>query len=167
MACLTAAAFLERNDSRDVGDLVSDTGTTVSAGDLLSDTNLATAIEDAQGTVDAALQFGGRYTSADLAALTTTQEAYLNRIETELCMYFLLARRPSYSTDQLEYYAKLKDELLDPLRKGEEIFPSDAAIEASKADVDGPSVVDYEQNYNLWRDRTKNYYPRRNTIRNR
>ena len=167
MARLTAAEFLKRKDARDVGDLVADDGTTVTPAGLLSDDNLAAAIEDAQGTVDAALQFGGRYSAADLAALTTTQEAYLNRIESELCMYFLLARRPSYSTEQLEYYAKLKDELLDPLRQGQEIFPSDAAIEASKADVDGPSVVDYEQNYNLWRDRTKNYYPRRNTIRNR
>lgn len=160
MAYATPLELLERKDARDIGDLVSDTETPVSPADLPSNTNLLAALDDASGDIEAALLVGGKYTTDDLDGLTGNSRYHLVRITIEVAMYHLLRRRPEANLDQLEYYSKLRDSYIEPLRGGSNVFNIPAHLAAGKADVSGPTTQQYND-LNLVRDRVRNYFPRR------
>lgn len=162
----TAAQVLERKDWRDIGDLVSDDGDQVSEAGLATDAKLTAAIADASGDIETALFAGGRYDASDLEGLTGNAASHLVRITTEITMYHLLCRRPRANSEMLEYYAKLRETYLDPLRQGQNVFNIEEKIEAGRASVDGPTTQEYND-LNLVRDRVRNYYPGRRLPDNR
>lgn len=158
MAYATSADLLLRKDQREVSDLVSDNGDPIAESALSSDTKLTAALSGASGEVNAALLAGGRYTVAQLEALTGDSLSYLKDIVCELTMYRLHRRRPDIDGKALEYYGQLRETLLGMLRSGQDVFAIDAHIAASLPEVDGPTTLGL-QNLNLIRTRCHNFYP--------
>lgn len=91
---LPAAEFLKRADQRTVAKLCSDTDEAVEAGALAADPNLAAALLAASGDVEAALVSTGRYTAAQLQALTGTALAALYDLIAPFAVVKLYDRRP-------------------------------------------------------------------------
>lgn len=160
MSYATPAQMLQRKDARTLGDLVADDDRQVDATDLLTDANLQAALDDASGDIEAALLVGGKFTPAQLAALTGNSQKHLIRICCEVAMFHLLNRRPSSNPEQWETYQKIRESTLDPLRKGINVFNIEANIEAGVVSQRVPTVTDYEE-LNLWRDRMTGFYPPR------
>lgn len=111
---------LKRADQRLLCELCSDQGSAVAASSLLTNANLAAALLDASGDLEAALLVGGRYTPADLAALTGAALGKLYRLITRLAVCYLYERRPDLG-DVPEVYQKA-EEHLEVLRTGKWIF---------------------------------------------
>lgn len=126
---LGVSEFLKRADARTVGDLVSDDGTRVASSSLSGNANLAAALLDASGEVEAAAMKGARYTPADLAALTGAGQARLYRLVTRLTLVYLYERRP----DGREKPSGLLDDVtrqLQELRDGVMIFGTTETADA-------------------------------------
>lgn len=163
---VTVAEFLKRFDHRDVGDLVSDKDLAVHQNALPTDENLLACIGDASGDIDAALLSGKIYSTADLEGLTGNALSKLQRMCSEITMFYLLDRRPDFRPERLESYEKMRNRHLERLRKGENVFNLTANKDASVATVDGPTIVQYDTGP-LWRDQSNNYFPTRRTPHNR
>ena len=163
---VTVAELLKRFDWRDIGGLVSDEDSQVLNAELATDANLLACIGDASGDIDAALMAGGRYTAANLEGLTGNALNKLYRMCSEIAMFYLLDRRPLFNSDKLEVYEKMRERHLERLRVGENVFNLDAHITSGVVTVDGPSTQNYED-LNLFRDRTRNFYPVRHLPNNR
>lgn len=129
---LSASEFLKRCDKRTVADLVSDTGTAADVGTLSADTNLAAALLDATGEVEASAMKGGRYRPADLAALTGAALGRLYRMITRLTLVYLYERRPDKGPPA--ELLKTVSEQLELLRQGEAVFGTDETYDASTMD---------------------------------
>lgn len=161
----TVANLLDRKDARTIGDLVADDGDQVSRSELL-DTNhygngiVQACLDDAQGDLQASILAGGRYDADDFAELTGADLAYLLRIQCELAMYYLIVRRPEANQKLLEYYAKLRETILEPLRTGENVLNDAESIEAGKPSLETPTLVEWQQLGQV-RDRSDRYFPRR------
>lgn len=158
MAYATSADLLLRKDSREIGDLVSDNNDRVPESELSANTKLTAALSDASGDVNAALLAGGRYTVAQLEALTGDSLSYLKRIVCEIAMYYLLVRRPDLNRDTLEYYRDMRETLLGMLKTGADVFNIEASIGASLPEVDGPTTLGMHD-LNLLRTRCHGFYP--------
>ena len=163
---VSVAKFLERYDQRTVGDLVSDDDNAVHPNSLPTNVNLLTLIGDASGDIDAALLVGKLYSTSDLEGLTGNALSLLQRMCSEITMYYLHDRRPTFNPEKLDNYDRLRSRHLERLRKGENIFNLDANKDASVASVEGPKLVDYATGP-LWRDQSNNYFPVRRTPGNR
>jgi len=121
VAYLGPAEFLKRYDTRTVGDLCADNGVRVTPSALLSDPNLAAALLDASGLVEAACLVKSRYQPGDLAALTGASQAFLFRLVADLAMGLLIERRPDLKREPpASYSAALA--WLDKLSEGVAIF---------------------------------------------
>jgi len=160
MAYATEAQLKERFDNRLLGQLGSDSG---QAWDANCSTNIAAALDDASGMIEAALLMGGRYTTADLSGLTGNSAKYLVRITCDIAISMLMERR-KYSDDDARVHALEKtEEHLEMLRKGSHIFNIPAVVAAGSIHGEvGPTMVELE-NSSLIRYRTKHYYPRSRT----
>lgn len=160
MAYATPADVLARYDRNDVGQLVADDQRKVSAVDLETNYPLLTALNDAAGEIEAALLVGNRYTVVDLTALTGNSLSLLVSMNCDVAMRRLLNRRLGWSPEKAKQIREAADMQLEKLRKGENTFNIQAAMDAAEPVVDGPTMADFS-NLNLWRDRTKNYFPPR------
>jgi phage gp36-like protein len=160
MAFATPTQMLERFDPRDIGELCADDSVPIDRITLLTDTVLQAALDDASGDILAALNVAGRYTSAELTALTGDSAKYLARITCELALSNLWGRKPLFRTEDRLKALEVAEKRLERLRKGEHVFAHANNIDAGTPSVDGPTTVGFE-NLNLLRDRTRNYYPRR------
>ena len=158
--------MVNRFDSREIGDLLSDTNTPVDEGDFPENVKLLAILADASGEIDAALMVGDRYTAADLSALTGNSLAHLKRIACEIAMRDLMARRPGYKPELLESFEKRCQKHLDRLRQGENVFNIQDHKDAGLPANGGLSTVE-TRNLNLIRDRVNNYYPGRRLPDNR
>lgn len=116
----TPTQLLNAYDARQVGDLVGDVNTRVSANDLLTDNNLQAALDWASGQVEAACLRGARYTPDDLNALTGMSQAMLVGLVCDLAFWRLTVRRNPSAQPTEAYRAAM--ELLDRLGLGERIF---------------------------------------------
>lgn len=166
MAYASSTDMTARFDSREIGDLLSDSGTPVDEGDFGDNSKLTAILDDASGEIDAALLVANRYLPADLSGLTGNSLAHLKRITCEIAMRLLLGRRPAYNPELLESMEKRVNGLLDRLRKGENVFNLADQKDAGTPTIGGLSTVD-TLNLNLLRDRTQNYYPQRRLPNNR
>lgn len=161
MAYASSSDLAARFDERTIKDLASDTGAPVT--DISTSGRVTAALDDASGRVDSAMLVGGMYSTDQLAALTGNSLAMLKRITCELAMVYLVEARPGrYASDQLEKQKETCEDFLDRLRKGERLFNVQAAIDAGKPTIDGPTTVDYTR-LQLIPDRTNNFYPARAT----
>jgi phage gp36-like protein len=158
------ADMLKRYDTRTLGELVSDSGSRVSAAALLTDANLAAALEDASGEIDAHVLQGDRYTTAQLAELTGNSKAYLVRICCAVALSLLWERRPYQDSDEgvgAEQAALQARKVLSELKKGEQIFDLPDVRDAGLPSSSVPSRVTLDA-MNLAVDRARgHFYPRR------
>lgn len=156
-AYATAADLLKRYDARILGDLAADDGEQVSAGDLATDPNLAAALEDASGEIEAALLQGKRYSVDQLTALTGNSRAYLIRICCQIAVAKMWERRLYLDSDQqiaAEQAQEQARKALQRLKTGEEVFNVDVAKAAGLPSVSTPSRVQINRR-NLLVDRLR------------
>ena len=153
---LPVAEFLKRYDVRTIADLVSDTGAAVDVTTLSSNANLAAALLDASGDLEAAAMHGAMYTPADLAAIaaatqvvnnvtvdrTTASQGRLFRIVARLALGYLYERRPALGDPPATVGEALKE--LEQLRSGEMIFGTveTAAAMIQHHEVERPDQVE-------------------------
>lgn len=140
MAYITAAQFILQYDKRRIAQLLSDTGTPITAAALTSDATLAQILEEASGYVSAACRVGQRYLAASLdtcAAASTPSGNLLRRITGDLAFGLLVARR-GLSMDELYKQApfyQMAMGYLEQLRLGERLFDIDTTAQAGVPDV--------------------------------
>lgn len=159
MAYATVPDLTLRYDARAVGDLCSDEGTSVSVAGLDAHPVVDAALDDASGTIDAALMVGGQYTPTDLANLTGNSLSTLVRITCDLAMVNLLQRRGFAETDRLKAMRDLAESQLERLRQGINVFNiPDRGPDT--IGTTGPTVVEFGD-LNLLPDRTRHYFPAR------
>ena len=169
MAYATPADLMLRYDRGDIGQLVADDKRQVSEVDLVTNPQCLAALADASGAVDGALFMGNRFTPADFATLTANSQSLLVRITCDIAMSNLLQRRPGWNPEKMKAMTELAESHLEKLRKGENTFSivgSNAAESAGEPVTDGPTTRTYN-NLNLWRDRTRNFFPIRVLPQNR
>lgn len=159
MSYATPADFLKRKDARTLGQLASDSNSTVDPTSLLTDPNLQAALDDASGDIDAALLAGGRYSTADLAGLTGNSAALLIRLTVEVAMAFMWKRRPYLNSEAADQAIEDAEEALAKFSSGKNIFNIAAVIEAGLPEITGASTVQL-QNLNMIAYRCRgNFYP--------
>lgn len=125
------ADLLLRYDYRAIGQMISDTGTAADEAAVLASDVTEALLADASGTITAYALKGGRYSEADLIALTGNGEAFLKRLTCDLAFYSVVLRR-GLPVDQ---YPQIIEALamLESLSQGNIIFPILANIEAGVA----------------------------------
>ena len=166
MAYATPAQLLERFDARTLGDLAGDTGVRVSAAALLADANVAAALSDATGQINASVLKAGRYQVADLVALTGDDAAFLVRICCDIALANLWHRRPYADSDGRTDAMERADRHLKDLSTGQAVFNIQENIDMGNPTTGGPTLVELRR-LNLLRDRTRNFYPLRHLPDNR
>lgn len=163
MAYATVVDLTDRYDSRDLGDLASDSNATVSETALKSDRKVLAALADASGEIDAALLVGNRYTPMELANVTGFSKSHLTRITCDIAAARIMARRMGRDVEKVKAMNELAEGHLERLRKGENVFNLTDQKSAGNPSATGLSVVEYSDpnTSNLIRDRVRNYYPGR------
>jgi phage gp36-like protein len=162
MAYINFPDMIARYDRNDVLALLSDTQFDPQGYDVGTDPPppFTECADDASGTVDAYIMRGGRYTIADLAGLTGTALAFLKRITCDICMCYLMERRPDRNPQRVAQQRELAEAHLKMLASGEMIFAIPNAINAGLESIVGPSCVEVQQ-LNLPVDHCRpHYYPR-------
>ena len=156
----TPADFLQRYDARLIGDLVSDTGTPVSAGSLTANAVLQAALDDASAAVDAAVFVGDRYTPAQMASLSTTAASFVRRLVCDLALLYLKRRRGRFDAEKDSALLKELNETLKSLRDGEDYLMLGTQTEAAASTIElvQPHLVAVPALRTI-RNRTRNYYP--------
>jgi len=119
---LTGAQFLRYYDQRTVAELLSDSSTKVQ--DPSTAPQMTEILRAASGTIEASALKGGRYSAADLTAISTSDTNggyYLRKLVAGVAMQDLRSRRARVGEDLLEQFKWVRD-ALKSLRQGEEIF---------------------------------------------
>lgn len=141
----TVAQFLAFFDSRTVGDLVSDSGSRVTAAQLTSNTTLGLLLQQASGELEAAALIGNRYTSADLVALAATNSGiFLASVVAGLAFRNLIRRRPDMeiaTPPQVEEAEKC----LQALSMGERIFGFQETMDSGETQEDTETSYDVDR----------------------
>src|SRR5882724_7101975 len=172
---LPVSEFLKRTDVRVVADYCSDLGSRIGSSTdvaamksaLASDLNLAALLLDATGELEQACQLGGRYSSADLLAMSaatgTAGQARLWRILSRICVALMFERRPDRELKIPEIYQNAMD-TLQMLRDGERIFPFIETELAGQVETDVETPDDVE-NRMLTTFQARRYFGRRGNRR--
>lgn len=161
MAHATIADLILRYDIREIGDMATDTDERLDEAAILASDIVQTVMDDAKSEVLSAVQRGGKYTVAQIEALTGDAENLLIRIECDVAMFYLYRRRGNNANpDKAAEQAKQARRLLDMLVKGDAAFGTAEELAASTVEYIGLTDRDYES-IQLIRDRVQNYYPRR------
>ncbi len=120
-------------DVRQIGDWCSDDDTRVSASNVLTNTIVLAALSTASGRVEASCLKGGRYTPADLQALTGVGQMFLKELVCVLAMYYLARRRRfRFSETRLPDIAEA-EKALKSLELGQTIFSFEDSASAGLA----------------------------------
>jgi len=142
MPYLTNAQFLMSYDARSTGDLVNDAGIRATPNQLLNDPVLNEMISQASGGINQAALIGGRYTVAQLQALTGDDAAILRRYTAKLAFVYLCNRRGIYPKE----FTRAEEEsnkFLDQLRLGTLIFNVAGDVADGNATINFPSMAAY------------------------
>lgn len=144
----TAQEFLKRADFRTVADNLSDndkrpTLPTILDSSSVEGNRLYVILMDASGEVESACLLGGRYTPADLAALTGNQAQFLKRLVTDLAIPMVYRRRPDLNTPVPDWCTQAKN-ILNALAAGDRIFGIQETIDATHAEIEVDSAADVE-----------------------
>lgn len=161
MSYATGSDLIARYDIDVVGQLAWDEREELDREVIATHANVLTALEDASGEIDVKLIAGGRYTPAQLSALTGNSLSLLKRITCAIAMSCLFERRPSTAFDELaEKVAKQSRDWLKSLASGDNVFgiPDAANGQAAVMVFDTVSAIDIE-NRNLMTARMPRYFP--------
>lgn len=160
----TIAEFLNFADLRTVGDLVSDTDERETS--LTNNDVLLAAIQRASGMVESAAVIGNRYLPSDLAALTGSAQQLLIGLVADLVIGILYKRRPNKGDPPGSYKEAL--DMLQQLREGERIFPTQESADAGLPEHQIETPIDVENRNGLsvvahrYFGRRVRQYPQRN-----
>ncbi len=118
----SATDLLNCHNAAQIGQWCNDAGVTLTPGAIINDSVVAAALLRASGEIEMSCVRGGRYTPADLAALTGASQAALKGIVCDLAYYFLARRRlESKNAEEIAGYEAIQKKLED-LNTGELIF---------------------------------------------
>lgn len=150
-----------------LGDLAGDSGSRILESNLDTNGKVLAALATATGKVKASILQGGRYTPAQITAMTTPGDpaydaessALLVDITCRVAFWLLWQRKPW--SDQHENQRKQaendSESQLDRLRKGVEIFNIGAAVESGLPQGTGMTAV---QSMYSWAARARGrFYP--------
>jgi phage gp36-like protein len=156
-AYATADDFVAAFDEQTLKDLASDSG--IPAASLSTDEKVIAALNTGAGRIEAACLIGKIYTTDDLAGLSGNSKALLVRLNCELGLLYLLARRPEkYGSDYFKALNGYLEDYLTALQQGKRLFATENAKDAGLPNVDGPNHLEF-QDLNLITARTRNFYP--------
>lgn len=127
--------MIDRYDVRTLGDLLSDTDTSLSSSEVSNSTRLTTLLKQASGEVEAACVAGRRYVPEDLQAMLDDDGVgadLLIGLVCDIAMWRIMNRRPSPVATDPPGPAKSALQALEQLRGGERIFPFDQSADAGK-----------------------------------
>jgi len=127
----TPTDLTSRYDWRIIAQLASDTGTADTQGAVLTDQNVLNCLADSSGTIVMFCLKGGRYSEADLLALTGNGQAFLQRLTCDIALYYIVLRRGLPVAEYPQVIEALK--VLEMIGKGDLIFPIPAVIAAGVA----------------------------------
>jgi len=136
-----------RYDVGILGQYCSDDGTALSSSALTTSEILLALLADASGLIESSALAGGRYSADDLNNLTGNSEGLLVRLTCDIAFYWLAQRRPT-GTEQRELPMLEKAmDMLDRLRRGENIFNVAAAIDAGLPHTEpiSPQVISQQR----------------------
>jgi hypothetical protein len=140
----TPTQLLRRYDFRSVGQYLADDGVKMTQDEVLASPILADLLREASGHLESALLRSGRYTPADLGALTNNGLEMVAGLVAGYTMFLVWARRPSrFLNDQLPLQAQLAMDKLQELATGHRVLPFQEAADAGRIhhDVEQPPVV--------------------------
>lgn len=158
-AYATGSDLIARYDVDLIGDLATDDRETQDRDSVASNVKVATALADASGEVEVAMQAGGRYTVAQLQSLTGNSANHLKQIVCGLAMAALYRRRPEAARrETIEDLTRDSREAIKSLRRGENVFGIVEHIDASVPELTGPSAIDIESRNDL-SVRMNRYFP--------
>ncbi len=160
MAYASVSDLFNRYDRREICSLISDNGFEVESIDAANSAILQSALNDASGSIEAALLRAGRYAVTDLQGLSGNSLSLLTRVCCDVAMQYLLERRPDRNPERIKEQRALAWQHLEKLAAGEDIFNLTAAIGAGQVHTNGPTISTFRE-LHLIRDRTRHYYPNR------
>lgn len=158
-AYATGDDLIARYDIDLVGDLATDDRETLLREDVADNARVVTAIEDASGEVEVALTAGRRYSVEQLSALTGNTANHLKQIVCALAVAALHRRRPESAKEEfIQSLTKDAREAVQALRRGENVFGLDEALNAGVVEATGPSALQI-RNRNGITERMGRYFP--------
>ncbi len=135
----TVAQLLPFIDLRILGQLASDDGTKITPANLATNTTLLILIQAASGQLDSAVAIGQRYTPADIQALvvpvpgrpdlTSNAQMFVFKIIAGLLIGEAYSRRIDKTEPPPQNV--WAEDMLERLRNGAAIFPTNEAVAAS------------------------------------
>lgn len=159
MAYATGQDLVDCFDVDFVGDLAQDNREPMDPAAVKLLPNVLRMLEQASGEIDVALIAGGKYSPAQLAALTGNSRAHLVRITCTIAMALLFKRRPSQAMMELaKPFLEEKDGYLEALRKGQNLFNIEENKSAGFIELQTVTAVEIDQ-LNLLPTRMGNYFP--------
>lgn len=161
MSYADGADLIKRYDVDVIGTLCQDDREEIDRDVIATHENVLTALMDASGEIDVKLLSGGRYTPAQLAALTGNSQSLLKKVCCAIAMANLFERRTTSAYEELaEKVAKQSREYLKALASGENVFGIEELIsgEAAILSVDTVQAVEIE-NRRLITGRMSRYFP--------
>ena len=129
--------FLQRYDTRLVGELVSDTGTAVASPS--GNANLSAALNDASADITSAATAGGAYTVDVLIGLSDESDPLIIRLTCDLAIGYLFQRRGQGMPDGIRDVVDRANDKLGQLRRGVRLFDVAANRLASTSEAFRPS----------------------------
>lgn len=145
-AFATPTQLLQRYDYRVIGQLITDNGIAEGSSTILSDPITISMLADASGLIVMYALRGGRYSEADLLALTGNGASFLQRLTCDVTIWYFVLRRGLPVEEYPQVVEALK--ILDALAKGEIIFPVADAINSGVAqspDIKVQTIINNNQ----------------------
>lgn len=136
---VTASEFLDRYDARLVGQLLDDDGGQLTRAEMANHAGLRACLADASGQVESALFLAQRFTPADLRALTGNAASWLKRVVCDLALGYVRDRRG------IDYPLPMHERalaVLDEIRKGSRVIPTEESTAAGLVDVEAGTDQD-------------------------
>lgn len=158
MAYADGYDLVARYDIDVIGDLATDEREPLDRDVIPTHPHVLVALEDAAGEMDVALQAGGMYTPAQLAAMTGNSLNHRKRINCAIAMALLFERRPGVRMDNREEIVKNARGHITALRRGENVFGIPEHIDAAVMELATVSSVEIDQ-LNLLPNRMEPYFP--------
>lgn len=155
MGYATPADFITFFNETLVEDLASDSGV---PEDATTSARIQACLDAASGRIEAALVTGGRYRVEDLNNLSGNSRWYLKWLVCAIALGYLVFNRLAKLDEGTKAIIEQAEKQLDLLNKGVNIFNLPDKIEATKIDVEGPTLAERVA-LNTLPLRTRNFYP--------
>lgn len=130
---ITVAELVEAFDSRDLGDLSSDTGTPATVDE--SNAKILNAIERASADVESYALRGQRYSLTDLSDMKADDDWTLKGLVAALAMKKMYARRGGVMPDAIRDAANEATQSLTDLVEGKQVFSNAGAQAAGRPSI--------------------------------